>query len=262
MIFMLKKIAKKITPKLYARLAEIKSERKLESFKKKYPEVKIFQNEGEGNRKLHSQSNQDYIVYENFFKNNREGFFCDIGGNHPLKINNTLYFENLGWRGVAFEPLPYMGELWAKHRKAKLFPFALSDSEGEVEFTMVKDATGWEDMLSFVTDTRNADFDYEIEELIIQTKIFKVIMAKEEIVHIDYLSLDVEGHEMNILKGIDFNKVRINVLTIENNSIDGIYGDGDIREIMFENNFILWGRIMGLDDIYVHKDFIKNLKNN
>ena len=78
------------------------------------------------------------------------GFFCDIGGNHPLKINNTLYFEKLGWNGIAFEPLPHMEKLWAEHRKAKLFPFALSNSKGQVTFTVVKNATGWEDMLSFV----------------------------------------------------------------------------------------------------------------
>ena len=141
--------------------------------KKKYPKTKIFENVGESNRKLHSQSNQDYIVYENFFKDKKDGFFCDIGGNRPLKINNTLYFEELGWEGVAFEPLPNMGELWKKHRRAKLFPFALSDSEGEVDFAVVKDVTGWEDMLSFIPETRNADFDFDTEEIIkVQTKSF------------------------------------------------------------------------------------------
>jgi hypothetical protein len=72
------------------------------------------------------------------------------------------------------------------------------------------------------------------------------------------MSIDVEGHELNVLKGIDFNKVRINVLTIENNpSYCSIYGDKNIRQIMFNSNYILWGRIIGLDDIYIHKDFIK-----
>ena len=49
----------------------------------------------------------------------------------------------------------------------------------------------------------------------------------------------------------------INVLTIENNSPGCIIiGDERIREIMFENNYILWGRIIELDDIYVHKNFL------
>ncbi|WP_373896652.1 FkbM family methyltransferase [bacterium endosymbiont of Bathymodiolus sp. 5 South] len=66
-----------------------------------------------------------------------------------------------------------------------------------------------------------------------------------------------EGHELNALKGIDFNKVRINVLTIENaTSINSIQKIEEIRRLMHENDYILWGIIVGLDDIYVHKNFL------
>lgn len=256
----IKMIVKALLPKLYGKLGDIKRNRVVYKFKKDYPNAKIFHPIHKNDRKFHSQDNQDYIVYDNFFKDKKDGFFCDIGGNHPLKINNSLYFEELGWTGIAFEPLLHMSKLWAEHRKAKLFPFALSDSEGEVTFTVVKDATGWEDMLSFVKETRDVIYGYETEETQVKTKVFKEIMKEESIIHIDYLSLDVEGHELNVLKGIDFNAVRINVLTIENNSSSlccPIYGDENIRNLMFENDFLLWGRIVGLDDIYVHKDFIK-----
>ncbi|CAA6820133.1 MAG: FkbM family methyltransferase [uncultured Sulfurovum sp.] len=256
----IKKVIRKLMPNMYARLAEIKSNKILKQFKKDYPNTKIFEPVHKDARKLYSQDNQDYIVYENFFKGKKNGFFCDIGGNHPLTINNTIYFEELGWNGIVFEPLPYMSELWANHRKAKLFPFALSDSEGKVTFTIVKDSTGWEDMLSFIKETRDVDYDYETEEIEVETKVFKDIVERENIKQIDYLSLDVEGHELNVLKGIDFNKVRINILTIENNPASCyIYGDERIREIMFENNFKLWGRTIGLDDIYVNKDFLESL---
>jgi FkbM family methyltransferase len=245
-------------PKTYGKLVERKLSNAIKIFVKDYPDTRIFRfSDGKGDKKIYSQHNQDYIVYENFFKNKKDGFFCDIGGNHPLEINNTLYFERLGWSGIAFEPLLHMTNLWSEHRKAKLFPVALSDSEGEVEFTVVKDSTGWEDMLSFVKETRNIEYKYETEDIKVQTKIFKEVMRYENINHIDYLSLDVEGHELNVLKGIDFNEVRINVLTIENNSPEyGMYGDENIRKLMFKNNYILWGRLLGLDDIYVHKEFL------
>jgi len=253
----IKIIVKKVMPKFYSKLGVIKQNRILEQFKKDYPDTKIFQPVDKNNRKYYSQDNQDFIVYENFFKGKKDGFFCDIGGNHPLNLNNTLYFEERGWSGIAFEPLPQMAHLWVKHRKAKLFPFALSDKEGTVKFTVVKDATGWEDMLSFVKETRDIDYGYETEDIDVQTKVFKEIIEKEKITNIDYLSLDVEGHELNVLKGIDFNKLRINVLTIENNPPSCItYGDEQIRKLMFENDFVLWGRAVGLDDIYVHKDFL------
>ncbi len=250
----IKKMARKIFPSLYQKMGDIKRNIQVEKFKKTYPDTKLFFEE---KRKLYSQDNQDYIVYNNFFKNKKDGVFCDVGGNHPLNINNTRYFEELGWSGYVFEPLPYMKPLWEKHRKAKFFPFGASDKEREVTFSIVKDATGWEDMLSFVKETRDEDYGHETEEITIEVKPLKEIFEKEDIFYIDYMSIDVEGHELNVLKGIDFNKVQINVLTIENNnpSKNIIYGDDDIRKIMFENNYILWGRIVGLDDIYVYKDF-------
>ena len=254
----IRRMAKIIMPRLYRKLSEMRKKQVITKLKDNYPNLKIFGPISQGNRKLFSQDNQDYIIYENFFKNKKDGFFCDIGGNHPLKINNTLYFEQLGWHGVAFEPLPYLADLWIRHRKAKLFSYALSDAEKEMVFTIVKNTTGWEDMLSFVKETRTIDYEYETEEILVKARTFREVMKEENITHIDYLSLDVEGHELNVLEGIDFNAVRINVLTIENNPpCSPIYGDESIRKIMLKNDFVLWGRIIGLDDIYVHKDYLK-----
>jgi len=250
----IKKLARKVFPKFYTMLGKLKEERIIKKFQQQYPKTKLFFEE---DRKLYSQDNQDYIIYNNFFKNKKMGIFCDVGGNHPLNINNTLYFEELGWSGYVFEPLPYMKPLWEKHRKAKFFPFGASNKEGEVTFSIVKDATGWEDMLSFVKETRDEDYGYETEEITIKVKPLKEVFLAENIEYIDYMSIDVEGHELNVLQGIDFNKVRINVLTIENNFLSNpIFGDENIRELMFKNNYILWGRIVGLDDIYVHKEFM------
>ena len=249
----IKKIAKKAFPTFYQKLANNKRDKIVNQFKKDYPDTKLFY---ETKREIYSQDNQDYIVYNNFFKDKTDGVFCDVGGNHPLNINNTRYFEGLGWGGYVFEPLPYMKPLWEKHRKAKFFPFGASDKDGEVTFSIVKDATGWEDMLSFIKETRDEDYGYETEDVTIQVKVLKDVFEQENIIHIDYMSIDVEGHELNVLKGINFSKVRINVLTIENNNPKNpFYGDDNIRNIMFINNYILWGRISGLDDIFVHKDF-------
>jgi FkbM family methyltransferase len=268
----IKKIARLLLPKLYAYLAvkyaylgARKKRISVEKFKKNCPNTKIFEMIEQKNRKLYSQHDQDYLVYENFFKGKKDGFFCDIGGNHPLKINNTLYFEELGWSGFAFEPLPHMTKQWEEYRKAKLFPFALSDVEEDVAFTIIHGENDWEDMLSYVDSTAMVDYEYKKESIIVKTKLLKKILDSENITHVDYMSIDVEGHEINVLKGIDFNRVRVNVITIEN-SFGGAgdkrhYGDDEVRNILFQNDFILWGRIIGLDDIFVHKDFLKALND-
>lgn len=251
---LIKNIVKKNFPKFYKILGKIKINLIMRRFHKNYPDTKIFY---PAKRKLYSQDNQDYIVYTNFFENKRSGVFCDVGGNHPLNLNNTRYFEELGWRGYVFEPLPHMRALWDRHRKAKFFPYAASDTEDEITFSVVKDATGWEDMLSFVKETRDIDYKYDIEDITVQAKTLSSVFEQENITHIDFMSIDVEGHELNVLKGIDFNKVKIDVLTVENNAPSSIiYGDDKIRKLMSENNYILWGRIVGLDDIYVREGFL------
>lgn len=250
---MIKKIARKLFLNFYIKLGKVKRNIVARKLKKEYPNTKIFH---DNDIKLYSQYNQDYIVYNNFFKN-RKGVFCDVGGNHPLNMNNTLYFEEIGWEGLAFEPLPSMKPLWKQHRKAKFFSFGVSDKEKDVTFSVVKDVTGWEDMLSFVKGTREQDLDFETQDVTIQVKPLKDVFEREGITHIDYMSMDIEGHELNALKGIDFNKVRINVLTIENaTSINSIQKIEEIRRLMHENDYILWGIIVGLDDIYVHKNFL------
>jgi FkbM family methyltransferase len=254
---MLKKIARVLAPGIYSKLSLIKNKQLLKKFKKDYPSTKIFESTEIDQEGFYSQGNQDYIVYKNFFMNKRDGVYCDIGGNHPSKFNNTKFFEDIGWTGYVFEPLPSMRELWNEERNAKLFPFALSDKEGEVKFTIVQNEFKSEDMFSFINETGSLDRSYQTKEINVKTKKLKNILSKEKIKNIDYMSIDVEGHELNILKGMDFSKVNINVLTIENNKFNYYtYGDEKIRDILFQNGYILWGRIIGLDDIYVKKTFL------
>lgn len=260
---MIEKFKKKIreaVPGIYGILGGVKRMLLVNKFKREHPETMIFD---KPESKLYSQENQDYIVYSNFFKNQKSGVFCDIGGNHPLNINNTRYFEELGWSGYVFEPLEYMRPLWEKYRKARFFPFAASDSEGEVTFSVVKNTSGGDDMFSFVKETRDNDNDLNVEDVTVQTKLLKNVFKEEGIKHIDYMSIDVEGHELNVIKGIDFDETRINVLTIENNSPRyRVNGDDRIRGHMFKNGYVLWGRIVELDDIYVHKKFLAESLNN
>ncbi len=262
----IKKAVRKLVPGLYGKLAYYKMLLQMKKFEKSYPDCKlffgIFNNEV---RRYYSQHNQDFLVHENFFKNVKNGVFCDVGGNHPLNINNTRYFEELGWSGYAFEPLPQMQALWHEHRKALFFPYAVSDQEGEVEFSVVEDVSGWEDMLSYVKKTSSPGYDYKTSDIVVRTRPLKAVFSEENIRDIDYMSIDVEGHELNVLRGIDFDAVNIKVLTIENN-FGGIgnyshYGDDEIRDLMTSKGFVLWGRIVSLDDIYISAEVHRSLIN-
>ena len=195
-------------------------------FKKKYPESNLFYNLFKDEDRVHySQHNQDHIVYFNFFNNKKDGVFCDVGGNHPLKINNTRYFEELGWTGYAFEPLPHMQALWQQHRKAKFFPYAASDSEGEVTFTVVKDVSGWEDMLSYVKETSSVNYDYKTNDITVKTRPLKEVFKDENVTDIDFMSIDVEGHELEVINGIEFKQALFGIWLSENPAQESLKED-------------------------------------
>jgi len=255
----IKRKLKLLVPRIYKLLsvAEHRRNSDKKKFKTAYPNTKIFDSIKRGDQKLHSLSNQDYIIKETFFKEKKNGFYCDIGGNHPVRLNNTKYFEELGWSGIVFEPLPHFAKLWKKHRKAKFFPFALSNREGSTSFIVDQHGDGETSHIKATSlDLNNTD---EIE-IKVKTRIFQNVINEEKYTHINYISLDVEGHEMNALKGIDFKKTKIDVLTVENISGYRRRGDDNIRNFMFENDYIFWGRIMGSDDIYVHKNFKQSIR--
>lgn len=247
-------------PWLFRRLLAIKKQYHLARFKKVFPNTQIFAAERVFDRKFYGQHGQDQIVFDNFFKEKKHGFYCDIGGNHPLLINNTLFFEEQGWTGIAFEPLPYMEKLWRAKRNTKLFTIALSDEEDELDFVIVDPRSGWEDMLSYVETTGSSCDVTPAEKLIVRARKFADVALEQGINEIDYMSIDVEGHELKVLQGINFEEVRINVLTVENNrDPNHTYGDDTLRDFLTKKGFIFWGRIVGLDDIYVHEEFLQSM---
>lgn len=258
----LKKFARNLFPALYAKLAYVKMRVIMLYFRFKYPNCKLFFSVFEADeRKCYSQYNQDYIVYENFFRDVENGIYCDVGANHPLNISNTRLFEELGWTGLAFEPLPHMKELWQQYRNADFYPIAASDCEGKLEFSIVDDVSGWEDMLSYIKKTGSQSHKYKSREIEVRARPLRDIFREQNVHQVDYMSIDVEGHEINVLRGIDFGVVDIKVITIENNfgGVDSSahYGDDAIREYLFEKDYVLWGRIVGLDDIFVSKHYLQ-----
>lgn len=81
------------------------------------------------------------------------------------------------------------------------------------------------------------------------------VLEERDIKHVDYVSIDVEGYEMNVLRGIDFDKTDIICLSIENNKKNG-NPDEKIRRYMKDRGYILLARI-SIDDIFVKADYWK-----
>lgn len=207
-----------------------------------------------GSAKGYSQAGQDSLIYERFFKGVHNGIFLDVGANDPKAGNNTLLFEEKGWTGIALDPLPGLEEKWAQSgRRARFFNLAVGSSVGRVTFEVVRGSESWNDMLSGVKGKLPRD-GLNVQEIEVPTIPLGSLLADQGLTRVDYASIDVEGYEIDALQGVDFRNVAISVLSIEN--CQGFwreYGNPSIQSCMKVHGYRLYGRILGLDDIYVHR---------
>ncbi|MBQ6773244.1 MAG: FkbM family methyltransferase [Synergistaceae bacterium] len=191
----------------------------------------------------YSQALQDYFIDKYVFKRKQGGFFLDIGGNDPVKINNTYFFEKTrGWSGLAFEPMKTQNDKWKSERNIECLQCALGSSNGEIEFCEYEDHY----MSGFSTEV---DYKGKVKtRYTVQVRRLADILEERGITHVDFVSLDVEGAELGVLNGIDFNKVDITCFTIENNK--GPERERRIIRFMLDHGYKIKARLW-LDDLWV-----------
>lgn len=191
--------------------------------------------------KYYSQIGQDKFIYEQFFKDKKQGFFVDIGAHDGMTYSNTYFFEKeLGWNGICFEPIPAIFEELQKNRKCICINSCVSAIDKGVKFIMV---SGYSEMLSGMVSTydprhwnrlkneiKKYGGSYEIISL--PSVCFNVAMKQYQVMKIDFLSIDTEGSELEILKSIDYDLVYIYVVCVENN-----YNDLSIKQFMETKGF-------------------------
>lgn len=145
------------------------------------------------------------------------GFFVEIGVGDGERLSNTWLLEkDFGWRGLLAEPNRAMTSRIRACRSAVLDTRAVWNASGEsLAFTDVTDLRE----LSTLTRYRDADaYTREGTEYPVETVTLNDLLdAHGAPTDIDYLSLDTEGSEWEILRGLDFARHRVRVFTIEHN---------------------------------------------
>jgi FkbM family methyltransferase len=179
---------------------------------------------------FHSQCGQDEFLYKKIFKNYKNGIFFDVGAHDGININNTLFFEkNNNWTGINVEPIKEVYDKLVMNRpKCLNINCAINNSNGYSDFIC---NSGYTEMISGLKnqfDNRHLNrLNKELEKyggkseiISVQTKTIETICEENNIKHINYLSIDVEGAEFEVIKSINFDKVFIDVIGFENNYDD------------------------------------------
>ena len=208
------------------------------------------------NEKYASQSGQDKIINNFFFKNKKKGYFIEIGAYDGIIGSNCYYFEKyLGWSGIAIEPSPFQFEKLKKNRKCKLINKAISHEIKEVEFLEVIE--GLTQMSGINDESFKENLDIISNNKISKTKSYNLkTLTFDQIVpknfDIDYISIDIEGSEMNLLNSIDFDSYNIKVISVENNFPE----TQNFKNLFDDKNFIYFDRV-GQDEIFYNSNFFK-----
>ncbi|NND82018.1 MAG: FkbM family methyltransferase [Gammaproteobacteria bacterium] len=203
----------------------------------------------------YSQCGQDKWLLENLFRDQQSGTFVDIGAHDGVSFSNTYRMEQVGWQGLAIEPMPEAFEKLQNNRSCITVNGCVSDSERSAKFRLI---TGYSQMLSGLVeeyDERHLQrIDRELEihggsRRDIDVECFRLdrLCGDHNFAEIDFLNLDVEGAELTVLKSIDFSALTIRVIAVENN-----YADYRIPSLLSKFGFSLHS-IAG-DEIYVNSN--------
>jgi FkbM family methyltransferase len=215
----------------------------------------------------HSQHLQDKFLNETVFKNKRRGFFVDIGAHDGKTFSNTYFFEkSLNWSGICIEPMPKVFQKLKKSRHCRCIKGCIANFNGPAKFLQVNCERVDTEMLSGLLKNYDplhiARIKKEIKERGGSTKTIDVqcyrladILKSHNISYIDYLSIDTEGSEYEILKSIDFNIIDIYIIQVEDN-----YKDPKIRMLLEQNGYSFLEHIKR-DDIYIKNICKKNRFN-
>ena len=203
-----------------------------------------------------SQIGQDLVVDKIFFGKMTGGTFVDIGAHDGISLSNTYFLESVRkWNGLCVEANPEVVPRLRENRRCIVEQVAVGPDHGTVNFTAVDGP----EMLSGVSERLNRRHRRRIKDEIkrsggrqevirVPVRPLQALLDEHNIVSVDFLSIDTEGSELDVLKGLDFEKTRVAVICIERN-----YESGQIPGFLRDRGFV---RVFALshDDFYLRRD--------
>jgi len=203
----------------------------------------------------YSQLNQDVDVIQ-FYKNKENGYFIEIGANDGINLSNSYLLEkNYNWKGICVEPIP---DIFNKLKNNRPNSICVNKAIYSYSDIILKFNIASCDLLSGIVEHINCHKSSLNNGKIIdvQTISMNDLLDNNNAPNfIDYLSIDTEGSEFEILKTINYDKYIFGIIHVEHNYIES--QRKNIKDLLLSKDYI-YKRENKWDDEYIHKSLLPN----
>ena len=215
-------------------------------------------------KKISYSFNAVDLIIDYIFKNKNNGFYLDVGSQHPISNNNTYLLFKRGWSGINIDLDEKNIDLFNTARPNDInLNLAISSDISEKKLYFYHDKSPINTLNKVVSDFQTATVK-EIKR--IKTTTLDIVLQSLKLNNkIDYMNLDVEGHEMDIFKAFNLSLYKPNIISVEfldldmkylefkNNDLQRIV-NSDLYKHLLNNNYHFVNWLHG-DLIFVHRDF-------
>jgi FkbM family methyltransferase len=155
---------------------------------------------------------QETALVRRFFAGRERGFFVEVGANEPRARSQTWHLEQAGWSGILIEPQPDLADELRKARRAKVFAVACSspDNAGRTLPLHVAGPLSSLDRGGMAAGASPG----RVIDVPIRT-LNEILIEAQAPSSIDFLSIDVEGHELDVLRGFDLARWKPRLILLE-----------------------------------------------
>ncbi len=189
-----------------------------------------------------SQFGEDLFL-KNFFKKQNKGNYLDLGCFHPIRDNNTYQLYKKGWKGINIDLNSLSIELFNFFRPNDInLNIGLAKNKGFKKLYFSGDFSPLNSFdknhLKFLSKNFNLEIA-KINHRKIRTQNINNILKKYKFAKVDFLTIDLEGYEYEIIKTLNFKKIKINLMCIEilSHNLKSKKNYQNILKILKKNNF-------------------------
>lgn len=211
-------------------------------------------------QKSYSQCGEDLIIYNALsYMNIKNVYYIDIGAHHPFNMSNTAFFYKKGFNGICIEPEPNLYKTIKKYRKRDIcLNIGVGvNTQKELDFFIMSasaENTFSQEQAERISKVRNYSI---IKKIKIPVMNINEVIEKYAIFKPNFISIDVEGLDFEILKTFDFNKNRPEVFCIETLMLTTDNREEKIEKIinyMIEQNYFVYADTH-INTIFVSQDY-------